>query len=57
LAKALPFLDGSSDVFRYAWFTARNLPNQMNGGSNLLPADNLGMVPTSTGTVYSAKSS
>ena len=49
----LPYLDGSDDVFRYAWFTARNPPNQQNGGSNLLPCNSTDMTPTSTGKIYS----
>ena len=45
-------LDGADDVFRYAWFTARNVVNQMNGGSNLLPANSTDMGLTSTGVIY-----
>eukprot|EP00937_MAST-01D_sp_MAST-1D-sp2_P007251 g7251.t1 len=52
LRQLLPYLDGSDDVFRYAWFTARNVPNQQNGGSNLLPSDSSDLTPTSTGTIY-----
>jgi len=52
LKEALPFLDQHPDVFRYAWFTARNKPNNMNGGSNLLPYDSDSVNPTSTGQVY-----
>lgn len=48
----LPYLDGSDDVFRYAWFSARNAPNQQNGGSNLLPYDSRDTTPTSTGKIY-----
>eukprot|EP00662_Eupelagonemidae_sp_cell21_P027126 gene27126-41979_t len=55
LRQALPYLDGSDDVFRYAWFTSRNQPNEQNGGSNLLPWDSLSMEPTSTGHIYAQK--
>jgi len=52
LKEVLPMLDESEAVFRYAWFTARNAPNNMNGGSNLLPYDSTSTVPTSTGKIY-----
>lgn len=48
----LPYLDNSENVFRYAWFTARNPPNQQNGGSNLLATDGSATV-TSLGKIYS----
>jgi len=48
----LPFLDASPDIFRYAWYSSRNQPNDQNGGSNLLPFDSDSMVPTSTGNIY-----
>lgn len=47
----LPYLDASDDVFRYAWFSARNVHNNQNGGSNLLPTDG-SSTPTSTGQIY-----
>lgn len=52
LKSVLPMLDQHPDVFRYAWFTARNKPNSMNGGSNLLPYDSASVEPTSTGQIY-----
>lgn len=52
MKEALPFLDNSKDVFRYAWFTARNAANGGNGGSNLLPSDSDSTKPTSTGKIY-----
>ena len=52
MRELLPYLDGSNDVFRYAWFTARNAPNQQNGGSNLLPYNSTDLTPTSTGKIY-----
>lgn len=56
LKEVLPYLDSSEAVFRYVWFTARNVPNRQNGGSNLLPSDSLSMIPTSTGEIYASKS-
>lgn len=54
MRELLPYLDGADEVFRYSWFTARNVPNEQNGGSNLLPCDgSMGLAPTSTGTIYS----
>jgi len=51
MKEVLPYLDSSDDIFRYVWFTARNSPNQQNGGSNLLELD--GSVKlTSTGQIY-----
>jgi hypothetical protein len=56
----LPYLDSSDNVFRYVWFTARNAPNQQNGGSNLLATDGspsvtpLGEIYKSLGTTASA---
>ena len=55
LKTVLPLLDASDAVFRYAWFTSRNVPNSMNGGSNLLPNANNGTTPTSTGEIYRVK--
>ncbi len=52
MREVLPALDASDDVFRYAWFTARNAPDQFVGGSNLLPANSSSTVPTSTGRLY-----
>jgi len=51
LKAVLPYLDSSEDVFRYAWFTARNAPNKQNGGSNLLLL-NGSTILTSTGWIY-----
>jgi len=56
MKEVLPYLDSSDDVFRYAWFSARNAPNKQNGGSNLLPCDANSTTPTSTGAIYSAGS-
>jgi len=47
----LPYLDTSENVFRYAWFSARNAPNEQNGGSNLLATDGSATV-TSIGKIY-----
>merc|ERR1712070_289651 len=47
----LPYLDTSENVFRYAWFSARNAPNDQNGGSNLLATDGSATV-TSIGKIY-----
>jgi len=50
----LPYLDNSENVYRYAWFSARNAPNapnDQNGGSNLLAADGSKTV-TSIGKIY-----
>jgi hypothetical protein len=55
LKQALPYLDGADEVFRYAWFAARNKPNGQNGGSNLLPWNSTSQVPTSTGLIYAGK--
>jgi hypothetical protein len=52
MKEVLPLLDASAAVFRYAWFTSRNTPNEMNGGSNLLPYGSADMTPTSTGKIY-----
>jgi len=51
MQELLPYLDGSENVFRYAWFSARNAPNEQNGGSNLLAVDGSATV-TSVGEVY-----
>lgn len=55
MKEALPFLESSPDVFRYNWFSARNVPNAQNGGSNLLPSDSDSTKPTSTGAIYSTR--
>jgi hypothetical protein len=55
LKQVLPYLDGADEVFRYAWFTSRNRPNEQNGGSNLLPWNSASRVPTSTGRIYARK--
>ena len=55
MKEVLPLLDASDAVFRYAWFTSRNVPNAQNGGSNLLPNANNGTTPTSTGEIYKVK--
>jgi len=52
MAELLPYLDSSEHVFRYAWYAARNAPNEQNGGSNLLPYDSDSLTPTSTGKIY-----
>lgn len=51
MKEVLPYLDNSPDVFRYAWFSIRNGPNNQNGGSNLLAADGSATL-TSTGRIY-----
>lgn len=56
MSEVLPLLDANDDVFRYAWFSARNAPNAMNNGSNLLPSADESLVPTSTGRIYSVPS-
>jgi hypothetical protein len=56
MTEVLPYLDGSDDVFRYAWFSTRNAPNNQNGGSNLLDSDGSASV-TSTGRIYGGQSS
>jgi hypothetical protein len=55
LKEALPYLDSSDDVFRYAWFSGRNAPNEQNGGSNLLPYDSDSTKLTSTGQIYAQR--
>lgn len=55
MKEVLPLLDASDDVARYAWLASRNPPNEMNGGSNLLPFDSLSLQPTSTGIIYSLR--
>lgn len=55
MTEVLPYLDGSDDVFRYAWFSTRNAPNKQNGGSNLLEEDGSARL-TSTGLIYSGQS-
>jgi hypothetical protein len=52
LSEALLMPDAHSAVYRYSWVSARGCPNAMNGGSNLLPCDNLSMDLTSTGKIY-----
>ena len=54
MKQALEYLDSSDDVFRYAWFSARNGPNEQNGGSNLLPFNSTSTEPTSTGRIYAS---
>lgn len=54
MREVLPVLEASDAVFRYAWFTSRNKPNYMNGGSNLLPYNSTDLTPTSTGAIYAA---
>jgi hypothetical protein len=51
MKELLPYLDSSDNVFRYSWYTARNAPNNQNGGSNLLDADGSASL-TSTGQIY-----
>jgi hypothetical protein len=51
LTELIPYLEGSENVFRYVWFTARNAPNAQNGGSNLLATDGSATL-TSTGRIY-----
>jgi len=51
LRELIPYLDNSQNVFRYAWYSARNSPNEQNGGSNLLADDGSATI-TSTGMIY-----
>jgi hypothetical protein len=51
MEELLPYLDSSENIFRYAWFSARNAPNNQNGGSNLLATDGSATV-TSIGKIY-----
>jgi hypothetical protein len=51
MKELLPYLDSSENVFRYSWYTARNKPNNQNGGSNLLATDGSATL-TSTGRIY-----
>jgi len=51
MQELLPYLDSSENVFRYAWFSARNAPNDQNGGSNLLASDGSATV-TKVGKIY-----
>lgn len=55
MKEALPYLDASEDVFRYNWFSARNVPNGQNGGSNLLLSDSNSTKPTSSGAIYASR--
>jgi len=57
MKELLPYLDSSNDIFRYSWYSARNVPNAQNGGSNLLPSDSKSLTPTSTGKLYAKKES
>lgn len=52
MKELLPYLDNSENIFRYSWYSARNCPNNQNGGSNLLECDGSSAV-TSTGKLYS----
>ena len=56
LRELLPALDACDDLVRYSWFTARNVPNAMNGGSSLLPFNRSSLQPTSTGALYAPRS-
>jgi len=51
MKELLPYLETSENVFRYAWFAARNCPNAQDGGSNLLKCDGSDVL-TSTGKIY-----
>jgi len=51
MKELLPYLDSSENVFRYSWYTARNAPNNQNGGSNLLDSNGSATL-TSTGRIY-----
>jgi len=55
MEEVLPSLEGNDNVFRYAWFSSRNAPNDQNGGSNLLEADGSSKL-TSTGEIYKQRS-
>jgi hypothetical protein len=55
MRELLPFLDSFDDVFRYAWFAMRNVPNNQNHGSNLLESDGSARL-TSTGEIYKGSS-
>jgi len=49
MKEVLPMLDTNENVFRYTWYSSRNIPNEQNGGSNLLSDD--GKL-TSTGVIF-----
>lgn len=51
LKDLLAYLDSSENIFRYSWYSARNCPNEQNGGSNLLECDGSAAL-TSTGKIY-----
>lgn len=56
MKELLPALDANDNVFRYAWYTSRNPPNDFVGGSSLLPYDSNSTAPTSTGQLYRPQS-
>jgi hypothetical protein len=49
MKEVLPMLDANENVFRYTWYSSRNIPNNQNGGSNLLNDDG---TLTSTGVIF-----
>jgi hypothetical protein len=57
LREVIPMLEASEAVYRYAWFTARQVPNAGEGESSLLPYDSDSLELTSTGKVYSQRES
>jgi hypothetical protein len=57
LREVIPLLEASEAVYRYAWFTARQVPNAGEGESSLLPYDSDSLELTSTGKVYSQRES
>ena len=61
LRNALPLLDGSDSIARYAWFSTRNEPKGWVAQSSLLPPvakgageeeEDPSMTPTTTGEIY-----
>jgi len=55
LREVIPMLEASEAVYRYAWFTARQVANAGEGEANLLEPGSLEL--TSTGKVYSQRES
>lgn len=50
----LPALEESDAVFRYAWYTAKDLPQHFVNEGNLLVANETIPALTSTGVIYKA---
>ena len=54
MQEALSALDKSDAVFRYAWYTAKDVPNPGVNAGNLLVANETTPTLTSTGSIYKA---